>query len=122
VKTLDRIHLDANEHTVIRGAAAKLKRELPVARVILFGSKARGSAGPDSDVDLLVLTRCPVTPDLRREISAIVFEEGLAGDLTLTSVVASEQDWQTGLLSLLPIRKEVDRDGCEILLRRTKPN
>ena len=28
-------------------------------RVILFGSHARGAAGPDSDVDLLVVMDCP---------------------------------------------------------------
>jgi len=114
MKTLDRIHLEANEQAVIRKAADRLRSELPVSRVILFGSKARGTATADSDVDLLVLTKCPLTSDLRRRISEIVFEEGLAGDLSLTSVAASEEDWQTGLLSLLCIRKEVDRDGCEI--------
>jgi predicted nucleotidyltransferase len=114
MKTLDRIHLDVHERAVIREVAARLKRDLPVGRVVLFGSKARGTAGRDSDIDLLVLTACPVTSDLRRQISEIVFEAGLAGDLTITSVVASEQEWQTGLLRLLPIRGEVDRDGAEV--------
>lgn len=34
-------------------------------KVILFGSQARGDAGPDSDVDILVVM--PVTNDERRE-------------------------------------------------------
>ena len=114
MKTLDRNHLDANEFAAIREVAARLKHDLPVGRVVLFGSKARGTAGADSDIDLLVLTTCPVTGLLRSNISSLVFEAGLASDLTLTSVVASEQEWQTGLLRLLPIRGEVDRDGCEV--------
>ncbi len=114
MKTLERIHLDANERAVLRKVAARLKHDLPVDRVVLFGSKARGSAEADSDIDLLVLTSCPVTRGLRSQISELVFEAGLSSDLTLTSVVASEQEWQTGLLRLLPIRHEVDRDGCEI--------
>ena len=47
-------------------------------------------------------------------ICAAPKRSGLASDLTPTSVVASEQEWQTGLLRLLPIRGEVDRDGCEV--------
>ncbi|HWP35890.1 MAG TPA: nucleotidyltransferase domain-containing protein [Thermodesulfobacteriota bacterium] len=34
-------------------------RRLPPWRVILFGSRARGDAGPDSDVDLLVVMPVP---------------------------------------------------------------
>ena len=114
MKTLDRIHLDADERAAIREVAARLKHDLPVGRVVLFGSKARGTARADSDIDLLVLTTCPVTRGLRSQISELVFEAGLSSDLTLTSVVAWEQEWQTGLLRLLPIHHEVDRDGCEV--------
>jgi uncharacterized protein len=34
-----------------------IAREFHPERIILFGSHARGDAGPDSDVDLLVLMR-----------------------------------------------------------------
>ena len=112
--TLERIHLDAHERAAIQEVAASLKHNLPVGRVVLCGSKARGTAGADSDIDLLILTSCPVTRSLRSQISELVFEAGLSSDLTLTSVVAWEQEWQTGLMRLLPIRHEVDRDGCEI--------
>ena len=35
-------------------------------RIILFGSYALGTAGPDSDVDLLVIEREPFSPDRSR--------------------------------------------------------
>ena len=34
--------------------AAAIRRLIPAAEVCLFGSRARGEAGPDSDVDLLI--------------------------------------------------------------------
>ena len=40
---------------VIDEAARRIAEAAPGARVILFGSHARGDAGPDSDVDLLVI-------------------------------------------------------------------
>lgn len=39
----------------IQRFAAEIAREFAPEQVILFGSYARGTAGPDSDVDLLVV-------------------------------------------------------------------
>jgi uncharacterized protein len=36
-------------------------------RIYLFGSTARGDAGPDSDYDLMVILPDEASPDLRRE-------------------------------------------------------
>jgi uncharacterized protein len=40
---------------LIDEGARRIAAAVPGARVILFGSHARGEAGPDSDVDLLVI-------------------------------------------------------------------
>jgi uncharacterized protein len=40
---------------LIHEAARRIVAAAPGARVVLFGSHARGQAGPDSDVDLLVI-------------------------------------------------------------------
>lgn len=41
--------------SLIAEAGRRLAEAAPDARVILFGSHARGEAGPDSDLDLLVI-------------------------------------------------------------------
>lgn len=41
-------------------------REVDPERIILFGSYARGDAGPDSDLDLLVVERGPFDQDKTR--------------------------------------------------------
>ena len=43
------------EADLIDEAARRIADAAPGARVILFGSHARGEPGPDSDVDLLVI-------------------------------------------------------------------
>jgi predicted nucleotidyltransferase len=51
---------------LIDEAARRIVASAPGARVVLFGSHARGEAGPDSDVDLLVVE--PHVPDRFAEI------------------------------------------------------
>jgi len=43
------------DEATIAKAADLLRNAAPRARVILFGSHARGQAGPDSDLDFLVV-------------------------------------------------------------------
>ena len=45
----------ADEATIQRAAATLLEAARAPARVILFGSHAQGRAGPDSDLDFLVI-------------------------------------------------------------------
>jgi predicted nucleotidyltransferase len=56
----------------IRDLARRIATEIAPQRVILFGSRARGGAEPDSDVDLLIITDRPAGSDaslnLRRKI------------------------------------------------------
>ena len=51
---------------LIDEAARRIVAAAPGAQVILFGSHARGQAGPDSDVDLLVIE--PEVQDRNHEV------------------------------------------------------
>ena len=53
----------------INKAVALLKRTAPRASIILFGSRARGDARPDSDVDFLVIE--PEVKSRRQEMARL---------------------------------------------------
>ena len=114
MKTLDHANLTDPERRCVQEVAEVLKAELPITRIVLFGSKARGTARSDSDIDLLVLTSRPVGPQLRREVSSRLFDISLQTDIPLSAVVASEHDWSEGVIRHLLIHSEVERDGCEV--------
>jgi predicted nucleotidyltransferase len=114
MRTLETARLSQKERESILEAVRASKWDLPVTRVILFGSKARGAGQRDSDIDLLVLTSCPVSSKLRATVSDRLADINLQSDVLLTSVVISEQDWSSGLIRYMLIHDEVERDGCEI--------
>lgn len=53
------------DESLVAEAGRRLAAAAPGARVILFGSRARGEARPDSDLDLLVIE--PEVPKRRAE-------------------------------------------------------
>ena len=50
---------------ILREIVERLITTLHPVRIYLFGSRARGDAGPDSDYDLLVLVENPTEPRYR---------------------------------------------------------
>lgn len=55
-----------NEAEVLRQMVDIIVREADPEAIILFGSRARGEAGADSDVDLLIIEREPFGPGRSR--------------------------------------------------------
>ena len=47
--------LDADQKLVKQFKRSMAKHGVPLHKTIVFGSRARGEAGPDSDLDVLVL-------------------------------------------------------------------
>ena len=66
-------------------------------RIYLFGSKARGDEGPDSDYDLMVVVPDEAPPERRR--SRLAYEV-LRGTRTATDVVVCTRSWFDARLHL----------------------
>lgn len=64
------------DEALIAEAGRRLAAAAPDAQVILFGSRARGKAHPDSDLDLLV-----IEPDLKSRRAEFVRLREALGDL-----------------------------------------
>lgn len=81
-----------SDETLIAEAARRLSAAAPGSKVILFGSRARGDAGPDSDLDLLVIEpevtkRRAESARLRRELRSLE----VALDVVVISAEHAEQ-------------------------------
>jgi predicted nucleotidyltransferase len=58
-----------DEDQVVRKIRASLSGRFDVQKMVLFGSRAKGHAAPDSDWDILVIAHSD-TPFLERQIEA----------------------------------------------------
>ena len=64
-----------------------------IRQAMLFGSKARGDAAPDSDIDILLLVEQESWP-LKDEISGIAADINLEADLLMDVRVIGVERWQ----------------------------
>ncbi|HHY95413.1 MAG TPA: nucleotidyltransferase domain-containing protein [Firmicutes bacterium] len=113
-RTLESIKLSAGERQAILDLKLELEKRFPqVKKLILFGSAARGDAGPESDVDLLVLTDCALPTSVKHEIYDLVFDVNLRYEARLSVICIGEDQWARGPL-FVPIRPDVEREGVAV--------
>jgi len=88
-------HLSPNEERAIEVFVKQLLAEFSqdVTDVRLFGSKARGEAGLDSDVDILVLVKHPDYA-VKHAILWLAAEVSLAYDTLLSPRIVPSAAWQ----------------------------
>lgn len=85
--------LTATERSAIEMFVRAVDRRFPeqVLSIQLFGSRARGDATPDSDMDLLVIMMNP-NPEARRTIRDLAVDVWLTHGIYLSTRIWSEAD------------------------------
>ena len=83
----------------------------PDAEIILFGSRARGDAGTESDWDFLVLVDGFVDDDRTDKIRHRLYELEWEHGEVLSCIVRSRQEWQTSMYRSTPFRKTIEIEG-----------
>jgi hypothetical protein len=88
--------------TVLSEVVRRLVETYRPERIYLFGSVARGDAGPDSDYDIMVVVPDDAPPELRRSRAAYValWGTGVASDVLVWT--ASQFDSRLHLAASLP--------------------
>ena len=101
--TLDTLPLEA--HAI----GQRLKEALAADRVYLFGSHARGNAGPDSDLDFLVVVPHSAKSRYERAVEA----RGLVRDIRFPKdiIVMTRAEWEADLTVVCSLASAVMREG-----------
>ncbi len=83
----------------------------PTAEIVLYGSRARGDSGTESDWDFLVLVDGPVddarVDRIRHRLYEIEWESGQV----LSSIVRSREEWSSQPLNNTPFHRNIELEG-----------
>src|SRR5437870_5195708 len=87
-----------------------LAQRVKLRSLVLFGSRARGDADDQSDLDVLVAVEDHVDEIVRQAVSDCAWEASFASGIVLSPVVVSRQEWENGpdqdSLLALAVRQE----------------
>lgn len=104
---------DMNRNILLSQVKNKVQEVSPNAEVILYGSRARGTAHSDSDWDFLILTDASsneLTDSIRHKIYEVEWETGQV----LSSIVRSRKEWNSRRYRLLPFHHNIDKEGVKL--------
>jgi predicted nucleotidyltransferase len=109
-------HLTSGEEKALETFVKQLIDELEpeIADVRIFGSKARGDAGPESDLDILVLVR-DAAYTLKHRILWMAAEISLEYDLLLSPRIIPPDAWGEMAEAETLFFREIQSDSVPLL-------
>jgi len=83
----------------------------PNADLILFGSRARGDAEPESDFDIIILTDQEATLQKEDTFRCQLYPIELESGAVITVMLVTKKDWNSPLQKAMPLFQNIRRDG-----------
>ncbi len=109
-KTQNDFVMNFDDLQILNRFTERIREYFPTAEVRLFGSRARGTASPDSDMDV-----CVILDSLDREardmISHIAWEVGFENDIVIVSLKYTRAEFLNGPRSVSPLVNSILHEG-----------
>jgi uncharacterized protein len=84
----------------------------PRARVILFGSRARGDSKTNSDWDFLIISSLQVNEKLKRQFRTGLIDTELEAEEVISTIIYSQNQWND--YKLTQLYKTIAKEGVEV--------
>jgi hypothetical protein len=99
-----------HDHRILEIFAAQVRQQFPEARIWAFGSRARGDATWESDLDVcVVLNWCDW--HIERLIGHIAWEVGFEHEIIIMPICFSNEAFEHGPMSESTLVMNILRDG-----------
>ncbi len=105
--------MDQRDQKILKTFKTLLMDKIQVNQVILFGSRARGDAEPDSDLDVLVIVENK-TEEVEDFVSDCAWKVGISHGIVVSPLVYSRDEWENGPAKYSPFVQNVLAEGVHI--------
>ena len=85
-----------------------------IQQMLIYGSKARGDAGPESDLDVLLIVH-DAYADSKRELRRIGYLLAATSDAVPSILAYTEEEWDSRRGSGTSLYRAVERDAVRVL-------
>ncbi|RMH61116.1 MAG: nucleotidyltransferase domain-containing protein [Bacteroidetes bacterium] len=99
---------------VLEALAARIRTRYPEARVWAFGSRVRGEATWESDLDVCVVLDRPITRTIKQWIGDQAWAVGYEADRIITTIVYDREAFDHGPPSASPLVATIRREGVAV--------
>lgn len=110
---IEEINLNENERKALQTLKSVLSDKFNIADFRIFGSKVRGEATEESDIDVMIVLY-EVNSDIRSKIYDVVFEANLEYETFISTTLFSKREIEEGPMSESPIFKTIQREGVPV--------
>lgn len=86
----------------------------PAAEIILYGSRAKGTAREDSDWDFLILLPSMEDEEIETQIKDCLYDIELETDTVLSSIIRTKSEWLSESYAVLPLRQQIESEGVAV--------
>ena len=111
--TRGRLHMNETDRVIAQELRSRL---WAVARLVdfrVFGSRARGTAGEDSDLDVFIEIE-DVDRQTREAIDDVVWEVGFRRSVVISPFVVTRRELEESALRSSPVVASILRDGVRL--------
>lgn len=88
----------------------RIRQRYPEARIWAFGSRVRGEAAPESDLDICVVID-ELDEKADRFLSDAAWETGFESDILISVIPFSLKEFDAGPLSVSPLVRIIKQEG-----------
>lgn len=105
--------IEQQDQIIVENFAERVRFLFPDAMLWIFGSRARGDAEWDSDLDLLIVLS-KINPQVDRAIRDIAWEIGFEKERVITTVLMDKEEFVHGPMSESTLVDNVLREGFRL--------
>jgi predicted nucleotidyltransferase len=106
--------MNTRDIEIMRRFKEDLVRSLPVRAVYVIGSRARGDADMESDLDVVVVIDGEMNRRIRNFISECAWEAGFESGVIVVPVVYSQSEWEFESRGRSLLVRAVEREGIAV--------